>query len=72
MANFGLVLPVALIEDLDLVLQEDQHRWLTNPGKFILEPIREAFVELPIQHTVIPTSLRSIVVEIKGVLDSLT
>ena len=72
MANFGLVLPVALIEDLDLVLQEDQYRWLTNPGKFILEPIWEAFVELLIQHTVIPTRPRSVTVEIKGVLDSLT
>ena len=41
MANFGLVLPVVLIKDLDVVQQEDQHRQLTNPGKFILEPIRE-------------------------------
>src|SRR6266511_2688437 len=71
-ANFGLVLPVALIEDLDLVLQEDQYRWLTNPGKFVLELIQEAFVKLPIKCTVIPTSPQSVAVEIKGVLDSLT
>ncbi len=63
---------MALIKDLDLVLQEDQHRQLTNPGKFILEPIWEAFVELLIQHTVIPTGLQSVAVEIKGILDSLT
>ena len=72
MANFGLALPVALIEDLDLVLQEDQHRQLTNPSKFVLEPIQEAFVKLLIKRTVIPTGPWSVVVEIKGVLDSLT
>ncbi len=38
MANFRLVLPVALIEDLDLVLQEDQRRWLTNPGGLYTAP----------------------------------
>src|SRR6266545_1754431 len=58
MANFGLALPVALIEDLDLVLQEDQHRQLTNPGKFVLELIQEAFVKLPIKRTFIPTGPR--------------
>ena len=63
---------MVLIEDLDLVLQEDQRRQLTNPGKFILEPIQEAFVELLIQRTVIPTGPQSVTVEIKGVLDSLT
>ena len=63
---------MVLIEDLDLVLQEDQRRQLTNPGKFILEPIWKAFVELLIQCTVIPTGLWSVTVEIKGVLDSLT
>src|SRR6266511_1667226 len=62
MANFGLVLPVALIKDLDLVLQEDQCRWLTNPGEFVLELIWEALVKLPIKRTVIPTSLRSVTV----------
>ena len=51
-ANFGLALPVVLIKDLDLVLQEDQHRWLTNPGKFILEPIQEALVKLPVGITI--------------------
>ncbi len=60
-ANFGLALPLALIKDLDLVLQEDQHRWHINPGKFVLEPIWEAFVKLPIKCTVIPTSPRSVV-----------
>ncbi len=71
-ANFRLMLPVVLIEDLDLVLQEDQRRWLTNPGKFVLEPIQEAFVKLLIKCTVIPTGPWSITIEIKRVLDSLT
>ncbi len=63
---------MALIEDLDLVLQEDQHRWLTNPGKFILEPIWEAFVKLLIKCVIIPTSPQSVTVEIERVFDGLT
>jgi len=70
-ADFGLMFPISLVEDLHLILEGNQYFGFPNPGKLVLELVWQPLIELPVEDLVIPASVRRISVKVEGVFHSL-